>query len=132
MPATFTAIPPDFLSGGKGLTPNRSAGSPDVASLIAELRTALGNTAAGVIQRGRGTLVAGTFTVATGVVITASSRFIVSLSSRPTVTTNYAGIAVTASTVGIAGVAAFTVEALVTAGTIDSDAVATVDWMIID
>jgi len=85
-----------------------------------------------VTQRGRATLVAGSVVVGTTIVLTANSRIQVSLSARPTVTTNFVSVAVVARTTGIAGVGAFTIEALITSGAIDSDAVATVDWLIID
>lgn len=132
MAATLSTIPADFLSGGKGLTPNQSAGDPDLLSLLQELQGALANAATGMIQRGTATLASGTATVDTTIVLGANSRIFVSMAERPTGSTNFAGIAVVSTTTGAAGVATFTIEALVAAGTIDADAAGDVNWMIID
>jgi hypothetical protein len=91
----------------------------------------LARTAAANIQKGSTTLVSGTATVDTTIVLTATSQILVSHDGNPTGSTNYAGLAVTSRTPGAAGVAAFTINALVAAGTIDSDAAGDVDWLIV-
>jgi hypothetical protein len=133
MPATITPTPSDFGSGGKGLSP--SAPTPEgitLASKLQEHDAALGTGAAGKFQTGTGTLVAGTFTVATTIVLTADSKILYNMAERPTGSTNFAGLSVVARTNGAAGVATFTIEAIVAAGTIDNDAVGDVDWVIVD
>lgn len=133
MAATLTPVPDDFGSGGKGISP--SAKPPDcetLATTLQEIQAALGTGATGKLQTGTGTLVAGTFTVDTTIVLTADSKILYNMAERPTGSTNFAGLAVVARTNGAAGVAEFTIEAIVAAGTIDNDAVGDVDWTIVD
>lgn len=133
MPATLTTIPDDFGSGGKGIAPNSAPkGTATLVELLQEMQVALATGATGKFQSGSATLVAGTVTVATTIVLTANSRILVSHDGRPTGSTDYAGLAVVSRTAGAAGVADFVLEAIVAAGTIDIDAVGDIDWMIID
>lgn len=128
--STTITVPDDFGSGGKGIAPNSA---PKGTATLAEILQALIGTGLGSkFQSGSGTLVAGTFTVSAGIELTANSRIVVSHDGRPTGSANYAGLAVTTRTPGASGVAAFTVEALIADGTIDSDAAGDVDWIIID
>lgn len=122
-------LPAGWGQGGAGLTD--ASLRPQLSEVLTSLITA-SNAAGGSTSRGRTALVAGTFTINTGIVLTANSRIQISLASRPSVTTNFAGIAVTARTLGAAGVAAFTVEAILATGAIDNDAVADVDWTIVE
>lgn len=119
----------------------RRAGAPlgEMAGIMTAALASLGGDLdnAGVVldaeaQRGTLAMVAGTGTVAAGITVTANSRILVSLKGRPTGSTNYAGVAVTARTAGGPGVGAFTVEFIVAAGTIDADAAGDVDWLILD
>lgn len=120
-------IPSSFGIGGAHLTP--SAGSPTLREVLVDLQAAISTSAS---QRGTNALVAGTFTVNTGIVLTASSKIFLTMGARPGTTTNLACLAVTARTIGAAGVASFTVEMLLTTGAIDADATGNVHWMIVD
>jgi hypothetical protein len=133
MPATLTPVPNDFGSGGKGIAPNSAPkGSPTLAEALQELQAALATGATGKIQTGTGTLVAGTFTVDTTIVLTANSKIFLSPAERPAGSANYVGLAVVSTTPGAAGVAEFDVEAVITDGSIDADAAFDVNWMIVD
>lgn len=128
MPSALS-IPDDFGSGGKGISPSGSHGTPSLRDV---LRALLDNGPTSRVQSGQGTLVAGTFTVNTGIALSASSRIMLTFSARPTGSTNLACLAVVARTNGAAGVAAFTVEAILATGLIDSDAAGTVAFVIVD
>lgn len=131
---TLTEIPDSFGSGHSGLAPGGSQGSPNLRDLLREHSTALeqlDDDLAGGLQAGNGTLVAGTFTVSTGVTIAASSEILLTFRGRPGTTTNLATLAVVSRTNGAPGVGAFTVEAVLATGAIDSDAVGSVSWLIV-
>lgn len=128
MPSALT-IPDDFGAGGKGISPSGSHGTPSLRDI---LRACFDNGPTGRIQSGQGTLVAGTFTVAAGIALGASSRIVLTFAERPGTTTNLATLAVTARTNGAEGVATFTVEAVLATGLIDADAVGAVDYVIVD
>jgi hypothetical protein len=134
MPATITPTPSDFGSGGKGLSP--SAPTPEgitLASKLQEHDAALGTGAAGKFQTGTATLVAGTATVDTTIVLTANSKIQLTWAERPTIGGSGTGVlARVATTPGAAGVAEFTIEALEADGTIDAGAAGDVDWTIVD
>ncbi len=128
--STTITVPDDFGSGGKGISPSSDPKGTSVLAKILQALIGTGPTAK--FQAGSASLVAGTLTVDTTIVLTANSRILVTHDGRPTASANYAGIAVTTRTPGATGVAAFTVEAIIADGTIDSDAVGDVDWLIID
>jgi hypothetical protein len=84
-----------------------------------------------VIQSGVATLALGTIDVDTTIELRTTSRIFLTHNARPTGSTNYAGLVVAARTDGAKATAAFTIEAVVAAGTIDSDAAGAVNWMIV-
>lgn len=122
-------IPDDFGSGGKGLSPSGSHGTP---SLRDSLRASLVNGPTSRVQSGRGTLVAGTLTIDAGVAISDDSRITATLAGALSGTTNFAGLSISARTSGEEGTAEFTIQAITAAGALDADAAAAVDFTIVD
>jgi hypothetical protein len=84
------------------------------------------------IQSGTLTLVAGTKTVATGIVITSSSRIFFTRTTANTCSLTANGYAVTNKTTGGSGTGAFTVIACVADGTINVADISTLDYLIIN
>ncbi len=84
------------------------------------------------VQKGVATLVLGTVTVDTTVTITASSVILVTMKTPAgvlTLTTGYIARG-SARTAGAPGVASFTIEAIVAAGSINVADLSVVDWAI--
>ncbi len=125
--ATQTAIPADFGSGGSGLSPQDSAGTPNLRALLEEHRAALAALDTALppsMQAVDATLVAGTVTVAAGIIVAADTEVIVTLIEVITGSANFASVGETKSgrVVGGAGVGTVVVQALGADGAADVDA----------
>jgi len=83
------------------------------------------------IQSGTLTLVAGTKTINTGVVITATSRIFFNRTAQGGTSTAVANYDCTNKTAGAAGVGAFTVQASTVAGVIVNTDTSTLDYLIV-
>jgi hypothetical protein len=141
----MAAITPKFRADGMIATVGLTVWLFDIASTASASATvivpadsptagrwlALVAGATPVVQSGTLTLVAGTKTINTGVVITATSRIFYQRTAQGGTSTAVANYDTTNKTAGVAGVGAFTVQASTVAGVIVNTDTSTLDYVII-